>query len=112
MSVVINEAISAIEEQQPKERTAVWMVGEQLKDMCRGDERAAEIILADLRSGGKMTLADAEKKIAERAKRNKVDNVGCVTPAEADEILREFYGIGAPDDPAGSSKVISLMDFF
>ena len=95
MSVVIDEALAAITAQQPKERSTVWMAGEQLKDMIRHDEAAAEIVLADLRGNAQMTLAAAEKKIAERARKNKVGGSGCVSPAEAEEILREFFGLGA-----------------
>lgn len=73
---VIQDAIAAIEGQQPKERSAVWMVGEQLKDMVRGNEAAAALLLTDLTQNKEMTLAAAEKKIAERAKKNKVGNCG------------------------------------
>lgn len=115
MSFVITEALAAIEAQQPKERSTVWMVGEQLKDMCRHDEGAADIILTDLRNNPQMTLAAAEKKIAEQAKKNKVGNSGCVSPAEAEDILREFFGLGAAagesEAQAGAPKIIPLVDF-
>ncbi len=89
-------AIAAIEAQQPKERSAVWMVGEQLKDMVRAEPGIAELLLADLAGKG-MTLADAEKQIAAKARENKVGSVGVVTPAEAEEILRSFYGLPPRD---------------
>lgn len=95
-------AIAAIEAQQPKTRSAIWMVGEQLKDMVRAEPGIAALLSADLKGKG-MTLADAEKKIAERAEQNKVGNCGVVTPAEAEEILRSFYGLppkGAAQEPA------------
>lgn len=113
MSVVITEALAAIEAQQPKERSTVWMVGEQLKDMCRHDEGAADTILTDLRNNPQMTLVEAEKKIAQRARENKVGSCGCVSPAEAEDILREFFGLGAAgaQAPSGAPKVVSLMDF-
>ena len=100
----IQDAIAAIEGQQPKERSAVWMVGEQLKDMIRGDEAAAALLLTDL-----------TKKIAERAKKNKVGNCGCVTPAEAEDILREFFGLPERGTDAAPRterrKVVDLADF-
>ena len=66
---VIQDAIAAIEGQQPKERSAVWMVGEQLKDMVRGNEAAAALLLTDLTQNKEMTLAVAEaKKDAETEK--------------------------------------------
>lgn len=111
----IQDAIAAIEGQQPKERSAVWMVGEQLKDMIRGDEAAAELLLTDLTQNKEMTLAAAEKKIAERAKKNKVGNCGCVTPAEAEDILREFFGLPERGTAAAPQterrKVVDLADF-
>ena len=103
------EAIAAIEAQQPKNRSAVWMVGEQLKDIVRESEAAAEILLTDLRENKEITLAAAEKKIAERAKTNRVGNCGCVTPAEAEDILREFFGL--PGREEENRKVVDLADF-
>ena len=108
---VLAEVTAAIEAQQPKERSAVWMVGEQLKDICRADPAAAEILLADLTHNPDMTLEAAEKKIAARAKQNRVGNCGCVTPAEGEEILREFFGLGVPGAPAERPKVLDLADF-
>lgn len=107
----LTEVITAIEAQQPEQRNAVWMVGEQLKDICRADPAAAELLLADLLHNPEMTLAAAEKKIAERARKNTVGSCGVVTPAEADEILREFFGLGAPGQPAPTAKVLDLADF-
>lgn len=111
----IQEAIFAIEAQQPKERSAVWAAGEQLKDMIRGNESAAEILLTDLRENKEMTLAAAEKKIAERARKNKVGNCGCVTPEEAEDILREFFGLPGREEEnprrKDERKVVDLADF-
>lgn len=109
------ETMAAIEAQQPKERGPVWMVGEQLKDMLRAEPALADLLTKDL-SGGGMTLADAEKKIAERARKNKVGNCGCVTPAEAEDILRRFYGLpprgqAAAPKPSARGVVIDLADF-
>lgn len=103
-----------IEAQQPKERGAVWMVGEQLKDIIKGDPRAQEIVSQDL-DVKEMSLAECEKKIAERAKKNKVGNCGCVTPAEAEEIIRTFYGISEVQEAkmdAPSAAPLSLASFF
>lgn len=59
-------AIAAIEKQQPKTKSAVWMVGEQLKDMVQAEPGIAALLTADLAGEG-MGLADAEKKIAAAA---------------------------------------------
>lgn len=122
MTEVQIAAIQAIEKQQAGlKRNTVWMVGEQLKDICRREEHSAQIILEDL-GNEKMALKDAEKKIAEQARKNKVGNCGCVSPYEAEEILREFYGLGVPAEeaqaeemdqrPKRDDKLIDLADFF
>lgn len=105
-------AFEKIEAQQPKEHSAVWMVGEQLKDIIKNDVRAQEIVSQDL-DIKEMSLAECEKRIAERANKNKVGNCGCVTPAEAEEIIRDFYGIGetVAEETSGSAP-LSLSSFF
>lgn len=111
-------AIAVIEAQQPKERSAIWMVGEQLKDMVRAEPGIAELLLADLAGKG-MGLADAEQQIAAAARKNKVGNCGVVTPAEAEDILRSFYGLppkGAAEPERDEAKLtppetLDLSDF-
>lgn len=97
-----SDVFAAIAAQQPKERNAIWMVGEQLKDMVRAEPELADLLLEDLQSPA-MTLAEAEKKIAERAQKNRQGNCGIVTPREADEILRGFYGLPTGTGVAPSS---------
>ena len=90
------DAIRAIEAQQAavKPRSAQWMVGEQLKDICRHEPRSAELIAQDLENAS-MSITEAEKKIKAFADKHKTGNFSCVTPDEADRILREFYGLGS-----------------
>ena len=80
-----------------------------------GGAAAAALLLTDLTQNKEMTLAAAEKKIAERAKKNKVGNCGCVTPAEAEDILREFFGLPERGTDAAPQterrKVVDLADF-
>ena len=110
------DAVADIEAQQPKERGPVWMVGEQLKDMLHDEPALADLLVRDL-SGGGMTLADAEKKVAEQARKNKVGDCGCVTPAEAEDILRKFYGLPPRGQATEQTKkaakgvMIDLADF-
>lgn len=96
----LNEALRKIEEQQAKlkENTAPWMVGEQLKDICRNEPKSAELIAQDL-AVPEMSLVEAEKKIKAYSDKHKTGNFGCVPPNKAEEILRKFYGLdkaGAP----------------
>ena len=90
----LNDALRAIEAQQKevKEFSAPWMVGEQLKDICRAEPAAAELILQDL-SVKEMSITEAEKKIKAWDDEHRTGNFACVTPMQAEKILREFYGL-------------------
>lgn len=112
-------ALQALEAQQRevKERSAPWMVAEQLKDICRREPRSAELIAQDLEVK-EMSVVEAERKIKAYADAHKTGNFACVTPPEADRILREFYGLPPageePERPATAAKasaVLSLDDF-
>ena len=109
----INSVIAAITKQQPSQRTDVWMVGEQLKELLQAEPQWADMVERDLENK-EQSLEAVAKKIRELAKKNKVGNCGCVTPAEAEKIIRETYGIpergAAPE--ATAENVINLEDFF
>ena len=119
---MLNEALRLIEEQQKevKEGTAAWMVGEQLKDICRAEPASAELIAQDL-TVKEMSITEAEKKIKAYSDAHRKGNFGCVPPNESDRILREFYGLPkrgestpamAPVKAAKASrKVLDLSDF-
>lgn len=91
---MIQEAIRKLREQQRKvkERSPQWMVAEQLIDLVRAEPRCAEILAQDLEVEA-MSITEAEKKIKAYADGHKTGNFACVTPGEADRILREFYGL-------------------
>lgn len=120
MTTVQEQAIQAIEAQQAKvkERTPQWMVGEQLKDICRMEPRSAELIAQDLENET-MSITEAEKKIKAFADAHKTGSFACVTPVEADCILREFYGLPAAGETVQATvqtpdmdNVLRLEDFF
>lgn len=100
-----------IEAQQGKERTAVWMVGEQLKDIIRNSPRLQEIVEQDLEVK-EMSLAACEKKIKEFADKHKTGNFACVIPSEAEKIIREFYGLSEVEAGKPASNVVDLTSFF
>lgn len=110
------KAIGMIEAQQEEARyhSQPWLVGEQLKDVCRMEPRCAELIAQDLENEA-MSIVEAEKKIEAFAKKHG----GGVSGIEADQILREFYGLpaagssapAAAPDQAGDN-VFRLEDFF
>lgn len=77
------------------EGSPVWMVGEQLKEICAADPHCAELVEKDLDDPA-MNLVAAERKIKAWAdKQKKVNNCVCVPPNKAEEIIREFYGLPA-----------------
>ncbi len=105
------KAIALLEEQQSKvpARSPQWMVGEQLKDICRREPHSAELIAQDLENPA-MSITEAEKKIKAFADGHKTGNFSCVTPAEAEAILRKFYGLTTHEAGPGA-KVLDLADF-
>lgn len=107
------EAIEKIEAQQPKERTAVWMVGEQLKDMLRAEPELAELIAQDLERE-ELSLKKCEAEIRKFADSHKTGSFACVTPVEAERIIREFYGLPVEEDIAThetKGNLLNLADF-
>lgn len=88
----LEAAIAAIEAQQPKERTDVWMAGEQLKDMLRDEPRYAELIVQDL-GNKELSLAKCAGQIKAYADKHRTGSFACVIPSEAERIIREFYGL-------------------
>lgn len=117
-----SDAIALLETQQAAvtPRSAQWMVGEQLKDICRREPQSAELLARDLQVKD-MDITAAEKKIKAFADGHKTGSFACVTPAEADRILRKFYGLPEPGElpaapvpepvSATSGRIIDLDDF-
>lgn len=93
----LQKTIDAIAKQQPKARNAVWMVGEQLKDILRESPDLAPLVLEDL-SAKKTALADCEKEIKAFADKHKTGSFACVIPSEADEIIRKHFGLPVKGD--------------
>lgn len=112
-------AIAAIEEQQKKlpEFSTAWVCAEQIKDICRNEPDSAELILKDLEVP-EMSVVNAEQKIKKFADKHKTGNSAAVSPMQADEIIREFYGLpkiskeqNAKDSNANRGGVIDITDF-
>ena len=109
---MIQEAIRKLREQQSKvkERSAPWMVAEQLMDLCRAEPQCAEILVQDLEVEA-MSITEAEKKLKAYADGHKTGNFACVTPGEAERILREFYGLPERGGMAAGVIGLDLGDF-
>ena len=111
--MMMEDTIRAIEAQQEKAEmfSAPWVVGEQLKDLARENSHNAELLLQDLQNKD-MTIFAAEKKIKAYADKHKKGSFAFVAPQKAEQILREFYGLGAAaaqEEPAGD--FLNLADF-
>ena len=110
-------AIELIEQQQKKleQNSAAWVVGEQLKDICRSEPASAALLENDLDKKG-MDIADAEKQVRAYADTHRYGNFAFVSPKVAEDILREFYGLPAtgaatqPEPIGGGGNIIDLMD--
>lgn len=108
---MVYEAIEKLRAQQSKvrERSAPWMVAEQLIDICRREPESAELIAQDLESP-EMGIVQAEKKIKAFADQQRVGNSSGVTGPEAEDILRKFYGLPEPG-AARPAVLVDLADF-
>lgn len=87
--------IDKLREQQSRvsEHSAAWMVAEQLMEICRREPGSAELIAQDL-DNPEMDIAHAEKQIKAYADANRNGaKCFCVSPVQAEEILRKFYGL-------------------
>ena len=104
--------------QKGKEGLPEYNIGEQLKDIARSEPASAELIDQDLDKDG-MALSDVAKEFQkyadEKNKKSKAKCV-CITPIEAESLIRKFYGL--PDRasaPAEAEKetgsMLDLSDF-
>lgn len=114
----INELISGL--QKGLEGTPEYMVGQQLKDICK-DKACAKIVAEDLKnkSMGLKAAAERIKAWADEQHKKKGGSCICVPPDVAEKILREFYGLPdampeAPAEPVAepSAPVLDLASFF
>lgn len=110
-------------QRKDKENTPVWMVGQQLMDICRANESCAQIVSEDLENKD-MGIEAAAKKIkawADEQHKKQKGNCVCVPPDVADRIIREFYGLpvgsAGDDEPAQNqlsedTEAFDLSSFF
>ena len=107
-------------QQAGHEMDDVWMVGEQLKDICRREPGCVSILVEDLQSAD-MGIAKAAAKIKAYAdSQAKGKKCVCVPPAKAEQILREFYGLPdaaaavpvIPEAPKADTLVVDLDELW
>ena len=85
------------QQQEVRQGTPAFFVGEQLKEICYADSHCAEIVSQDLDSES-MSLEKAAEKIkayADEKHRKDKGSFVCVPPDVAEGIIREFYGLPA-----------------
>ena len=93
--MAIKELREKIRAQQGEEGTDVWMIGEQLLEIAEREPASAALIEKDLEVA-EMSLPEAAKAMkafADEKHRKIKGNCICVTPKEADGVLRKFYGL-------------------
>ena len=122
LNKVQESAIEKLKAQQAKtdEDSPVYVVAEQLMDICRNEPQSAELIDKDL-DNPEMSIKRAEGKIkafVDEIHKKKGGNIVALSLAKAEKILREFYGLperGESRDlkPASDDdeKPLDLMDF-
>ena len=108
--------------QKGLEETDVYMVGQQLKDICRREPECAPLVLADL-DNSDMSLNAAAGKIkawADAKQKEKKAKCVCVPPDVAEVILRKFYGLPdaqdagqiQPEPMTEAAPILDLASFF
>lgn len=110
-------AIDILRQQQAqqKEGTPAWCVAEQLIELCEREPASAELLAHDLENDS-MSIVEAEKKIkalADECKKKVGGSCVAISPREAEQVLREFYGLPMPEERASaeSGKTLNLLDF-
>ncbi len=118
--MTIFENLTAIiaEQQKGHETKPRFMIGEQLKEIAEREPLSAELLERDL-AIEEMNLAAAERHFQQYADKNHGSASSfCITPAVAEKLLREFYGLPNPEDaapakpePEASAGYIDLSAF-
>ena len=114
MTAVLKELIEKITLQQNgKENTPEFAIGEQLKEIATHEPASAEIINQDIEVSG-MGLSDVAKFFQSYSDKNhKSQKVFCITPTKAEELIREFYKLPASAKVTETAKAefLDLADF-
>lgn len=108
---MLNKFKAEIEKMQKgHEGTDVFYCGEQLKDIVGDSASQAEIVLKDFEAGMDIKKCAAEiKKLADEKKKTVKGNCVVVTPKEAEEVIRQYYGL--KEEAKKDSFFVDLEDF-
>ena len=90
----------------------------QLTDIVGRSEQMAQLVCEDFANG--RTVQECEKQIKAFVDKNHKGNAGYCPPWKAEEIIREYFGLGSASEqpqaaaptpmPAPKPKVLSLSD--
>lgn len=117
------KAIEEIKKQQSgKENSPAWMIALQLIDMIKAEPELSRIIEEDLQNPDMSLVkcADAMKKHADEIHSKNKGSCVCITPAEAEKVIRKFYGLpdrterqelAAEQAPITEKDILNLEDF-
>ena len=99
-------------QQKGHEKEPLFMIGEQLKDIARREPASAELLEQDLAVEG-MGLEAMAAKLQEYAdKHHGSARCFCITPAVAEDLIRNFYGLPAATAEASASSPSVVEDPF
>lgn len=99
-------------QQKGKEGQPSYMVGEQLKDICRREPESGAMIEKDLDTITLDTVANKIKARADELHKKQKGNCVCITPMEAERIIRQAYGLpGAAQMEAQEQQKKADPDF-
>lgn len=105
--MIFDELKAKIDEQRKgHDEDAVYYCGEQILDICRGNEDFAEIVLTDL-ANAEMSVEKCERKIKGYADKHKKGNCAVVPPKVVEKIIRKFYGIPGTDEAQANDVPVS-----
>lgn len=109
--MIFEELTAKINEQRTGHtEDAVFYCGEQILDICRGNDALSEIVLTDL-NNAEMTVEKCERKIKGYADKHKKGNCAVVPPKVAEGIIRKFYGLPeAGEEPVHAAPVSAEID--
>ena len=112
----MNKAIELIEKQQRgKDNTPAFVIGLHLIEMMKQDGRIEAILEEDLQNP-EMSLENCAKKLqdaADQIHRETKKNTVCLTPMQAEKIIRKFYGLpdqGDVPQPAPAPEPSDIID--
>ena len=95
--------------QKGHEGTDVFFCGEQLKDIVGNNANQAEIVLKDFEAGMDVKKCAAEiKKLADEKKKTVKGNCVVVSPKEAEEVIRKYFGLN--EEAKKDSLLVDLED--